>query len=82
MRDTCPRLTDLIDGREDYTKKFQMPLHHLIRHLWSARQAKQPNTLFDKGVVRAFESALEDALNAVGDPPAEDQAEDGVTSSP
>ena len=26
MRDTCPRLKDLIDGGEDYTKKFRLPL--------------------------------------------------------
>jgi hypothetical protein len=82
MRDTCPRLKDMIDGGEDYTKEFRLPLHHLIRHSWSARQAKQPNSLFDEGFVRDFESTLKDALNAVDDPTAEDQTDDGPTSSP
>jgi hypothetical protein len=81
MRDTCPRLTDLIDGGEDYAKKFRLPLHHLIRHLWSVRQAK-PNILFDEGNVRDFESTLKDALKPVDEPPAAEQADDGVMSSP
>ena len=81
MRDTCPRLKDLIDGGEDYTKKFRLPLHYLIRHLWSVRQVNQPNSLFDEGFVRGFASTLKDALNAVDDPTAEDQAGD-VTASP
>jgi len=82
MRDTCPRLKDLIDGGEDYTKKFRLPLHNLIRHVWSVRQSKQTNGLFDEDSVRDFESTLKDALNAVDDPTAENEMDDGVTSSP
>jgi hypothetical protein len=81
MLDSCPRLTDLIDGGVDYTKKFRLPLRYLIKHLWSVRQAK-PNILFDERTVQNFESALQDALDAVDNSPAGDEADDGVTSSP
>jgi hypothetical protein len=73
MRDSCPCLKDLIDGGEDDTSRFQLPLHYLIRHLWSVRRAK-PNVLFDKDVVDDFTSTLQKALGSVADMPDQDDA--------
>lgn len=80
MRDKCPRLADLIDGEKDYRKKFRLPLRHLIRHLWSVREAK-PDIMFDDRAIHEFESMLKDALDAVDDSPVAGEADDGVTLS-
>lgn len=79
MRETCPRMTDLIDGGTDHTKTFQLPLHHLIGHLWSVRETK-PNELFAPGVVGEFKATLKAALDAADDPPADDEADDDATA--
>lgn len=73
-------MTDLVGGGPDYTEKFQLPLHYLIRHLWSVRGTK-PNSLFDPDVVREFEATLKHALDAMGDLSTDDRADDATADS-